>query len=248
MALLALLVIVVVALLIVRIGATSLMMTGLSRDVAEFQAMSCFFGVGFTTNESEMIMGHPTRRKIASHLIIAGNIGLTGAMGTVIMTFVGSKPEKLSGALPNDGSSDFFLKVGMILAGILIIGGVFRLRIVKRLLEMIIKASLKKVHGVRAMDYDTVLRSSDGYAVMQIKIEHGHPICGRTLAGAMLSTRGVLVLGIRRSTGEYVGATHSTTEILEGDVLTVYGQEDAIMSALETETESNSGKSDFTRA
>ena len=54
MPLFALLIIVAVALLIVRIGATALMMTGLSRDVAEFQAISCFFGVGFTTNEAEI--------------------------------------------------------------------------------------------------------------------------------------------------------------------------------------------------
>ncbi len=50
MPLLALLIIIIVALVIVRIGAKALMMTGLSRDVADFQAISCFFGVGFTTS------------------------------------------------------------------------------------------------------------------------------------------------------------------------------------------------------
>jgi TrkA family protein len=236
MPLFALLIIVAIALLIVRIGATALMMTGLSRDVAEFQAISCFFGVGFTTNEAEMIVGHPTRRRIAQHLIISGNIGLTGALGTVIMTLTKDEPEWINDRIPDALENSFFLKLGLILIAILIIGGIFRLKIVKRILERLIQASLKKFHNVRAIDYETVLRSSDGYAVIQFEIECGHPMIGRTLAGVMLGSKGVLVLGIKRAIGEYIGAPHATTEILEKDVLTVYGQEDAILKALDPES------------
>ena len=230
MALLALLIIVAVALMAVRVGATALMMTGLSRDVAEFQAVSCFFGVGFTTSESEMIVSHPARRKIASHLIISGNIGLTGALSTVIITFVQAEP---SGVFSGGGAGAFFFKLAIILFGILFIGLVFRIGFVKRILEGIIRASLKKFQHVRAIDYETVLRSNDGFSVMQVEIDAEHPLVGRTLAGANLSDEGVLVLGIQRGTGEYVGATHSTTEILAEDVLTVYGHECSIVSALE---------------
>lgn len=235
MPLLVLLVIVAVALMVVRIGATALMMTGLSRDVAEFQAVSCFFGVGFTTSEAEMIMSHPTRRRIASHLIIGGNIGLTGALSTVIITFVQNEPDWIDEMIPFEGSSAFLVKLGLILGGILVVGTIFRLKIVKRVLEWIIELSLKKFQGVHAMDYETVLRSRDGFAVMQVEIEHDHPLVGRTLAGAKLSLEGVLVLGIMRATGEYLGATHSTTEILADDVLTVYGKEEAILCALNPE-------------
>ena len=235
MPLFALLIIVAIALLIVRIGATALMMTGLSRDVAEFQAISCFFGVGFTTNEAEMIVGHPTRRRIAQHLIISGNIGLTGALGTVIMTLTKDEPEWISNLIPKTFENSFFFKLGVILIAILIIGAIFRLKIVKRILESIIKASLEKFHQVRAIDYETILRSSDGYAVMQVEIEKGHPMIGRTLAGVELGRQGVLVLGIKRADGNYIGAPHSTSEILEGDTLTVYGQEDDIIKALQRE-------------
>lgn len=209
-------------------------MTGLSRDVAEFQAMSCFFGVGFTTTESEMIMGNPTRRRIASHLIIAGNIGLTGALTTVIITLLQNDPAGLDSMIPFEGSGGFLFKIGLILVGVLLIVGIFKLGIVKRLLESTIKASLEKFQGVRTIDYETVLRSSDGYAVMQVEIEKGHPMIGRTLAGVMLGSKGVLVLGIKRATGEHIGAPHSTTNIIEGDVMTVYGQEDSIIRNLES--------------
>ena len=232
MAILALLIIVAAALMVVRIGATALMMTGLSRDVAEFQAVSCFFGVGYTTSESEMIVSHPTRRRIASHLIIGGNIGLTGALSTVIITFVQSDRDWIENVFHVNGSAASFVKFGLILFGIVFVTVFFRLGFIKRVLEWAIKSSLEKFQQVRAIDYETVLRSSDGFAVMQVEIEHGHPLIGRTLAGAKLSTEGVLVLGIKRSDGEYVGATHSTTEIHEGDLLTVYGHEGAIVNAL----------------
>lgn len=52
-ALVSLLTIIVLSITVVRIGATALELTGLSRDVAEFQAQSAFSGAGFTTQESE---------------------------------------------------------------------------------------------------------------------------------------------------------------------------------------------------
>lgn len=233
MPLLALLVIVFVALLIVRIGAKAMMMTGLARDVAEFQAMSCFFGVGFTTSESEMIVGHPARRKIASHLIIAGNIGLTGALSTLIVTFVQNEPDWLDEIIPLSGSSAFFMKLGIILGGILFIGGLFRLSITKALLDRIIEFTLGRVHGVRAIDYETVLRTGDGYSVMQVELESGNELIGSTLAGAALGSKGVLILNIKRRDGAIIGAPHPTTELCAGDLLTVYGDEDLMLAVLD---------------
>ncbi|MBU0630609.1 MAG: hypothetical protein KKC80_06825 [Candidatus Margulisbacteria bacterium] len=55
----------------------------MGRDQARFQSLSCFSGTGFTTQESELVTGHPQRRKIASYLMILGNAGLV----TLIATF-----------------------------------------------------------------------------------------------------------------------------------------------------------------
>ena len=94
-ALLALLTIVIFALLVVRVGAKALMMTGMSWDAASFQAYSAFFGVGFTTKEAEMVVDHPIRRRIIKQLILFGNIGLTSAFATLVLptfTLVGAMP------------------------------------------------------------------------------------------------------------------------------------------------------------
>ncbi|MHC4256266.1 MAG: TrkA C-terminal domain-containing protein, partial [Planctomycetota bacterium] len=59
-------IVLVVSFIAVRIGAIAFQLTGLNWELAKFQALSCFTGTGFTTRESELIVGHGQRRKIAS--------------------------------------------------------------------------------------------------------------------------------------------------------------------------------------
>lgn len=68
-AVISLLAILSLSMLVVRIGAIALMMPGLSRDAASFQALSAFSGAGFTTGESELAVSTPERRKIMALLI-----------------------------------------------------------------------------------------------------------------------------------------------------------------------------------
>lgn len=49
---------VLISAVVVRVGAVALEMTGLDKDKASFQALSCFSGTGFTTREAELIAGH----------------------------------------------------------------------------------------------------------------------------------------------------------------------------------------------
>jgi len=88
-ALIGLLMIVMISITIVRIGAVALELTGLSHEVADFQAQSAFSGVGFTTSESESIVNHPVRRKILRMLILVGSAGITTTIATFVITFVG---------------------------------------------------------------------------------------------------------------------------------------------------------------
>lgn len=55
---------IVVSMLIVRVGAKALMMTGTSFDKGKFQSLSAFTGTGFTTREAERVLNNPQRRKI----------------------------------------------------------------------------------------------------------------------------------------------------------------------------------------
>jgi len=226
-----LLLIVFASLFIAWIGATALMMTGLSRSVAKFQAISCFFGVGFTTAEAEMIVTHPVRRKIASHLIILGNLGITGALGALIVTMVKSDPDWVNHLFGIEGQSKVFhlLTVAGVF-GVAVL--VFRLGFVHRLIEATILYSLERSGVVRAMDYETLLRAREGYVVSEYEIDPGHPFIGKTLEALALGKNGVLVLGVLRDSGEYEPTPTKLTAIEEGDVLIVYGKEAGLRETL----------------
>lgn len=228
----ALLVIFLIALSIVRVGAKAFMMTGLPRDIAEFQALSCFFGVGYTTNEAEMIVNHPRRRRIAGHLIIWGNIGITSALSTVILTFIEQEPDWLGHIIPTDSSYSFYVKIGYIVVGLLLIWGVFRLLARLHPIERLMERALKRMKVFQTISYETVLHSSDGYSVMQVLIEPDNELIGATLAGATLAQRGVLVLSIQRDAGEMIATPLPTTEFRAGDLLTVYGREYTVPQVL----------------
>ncbi|HBC16622.1 MAG: hypothetical protein CMH88_16325 [Oceanibulbus sp.] len=75
---------------IVRIASVALRHTGVPDHIARFQTVSALSGAGFTTNETEMIVNHPLRRKIITAAIIAGNIGLASVATTLIVAFVGT--------------------------------------------------------------------------------------------------------------------------------------------------------------
>lgn len=199
MPLIALFIIAIVSWIVVQAGATAFMMTGLSRSVAEFQAISCFFGVGFTTHEAEMIVTHPVRRRIAVHLIVVGNIGLTSAVGAFIITFMGNERDFLDEVLHTDEPASFMVRLAVIILGVGLIAVFFHLGFVKRMIEWVVKYSLETVHAIRVMDYDTVLRSDAGFAVMQVDLDANHEYIGKTLAASQLGSKGVLILSILRA-------------------------------------------------
>ena len=66
-------IIILLGLLINRIATAALMSTGMSKEMARFQARSAFSTVGFTTTESESVVNHPVRRRIIAFLRIQCN-------------------------------------------------------------------------------------------------------------------------------------------------------------------------------
>ena len=142
---LALVIIVLAALLVVKIGSSALQLTGMSKPVARFQAASAFFGVGFTTSEAEQAVSHPVRRKIILHLIVAGNIGLTSALATLLVTFMGSSER---------GLGLTFAWLGMIVVGVLALGSFFNLRFVSEPLDRLMRMTLEKAGMNKIIDYD----------------------------------------------------------------------------------------------
>lgn len=72
-------------LLVFWLGSTALEATGMERTKARFQALSAITGTGFTTREAESIVDHPKRRRIATWLILLGNMGIAAFIVGLIL-------------------------------------------------------------------------------------------------------------------------------------------------------------------
>ncbi|MGH8947824.1 MAG: hypothetical protein ACRDXF_03105 [Acidimicrobiia bacterium] len=82
-----LLVVVATSVLVTRIATSALVMTGVSRELANFQARSAYTGVGFTTDEAETVVTHGVRRKIILTLMLLGSAGVAGAIASLVVGF-----------------------------------------------------------------------------------------------------------------------------------------------------------------
>lgn len=216
--LIALLVIIVLALLVVQLGSNALVLTGMSQAAARFQASSAFFGVGFTTLESEMVIDHPVRRRIILHLIIAGNIGLTSALATLIVTMMRNDNEGLN----------FVLMLFLVVGGAVAFGLLLNVDLIKRPLDLLMTRSLTKAGVIRALDYELLLKIKEGYCVSELEIEEGHPLEGKALKESRPSDQGIVVLGIHHAGGGFVGAPDKDEVIRAGDVVMIYGADDVV--------------------
>lgn len=216
---LALLIIILISFLVVRVGSNALILTGMSSKVAKFQAMSAFFGVGFTTAEAEMVMNHDVRRRIVRDLIVSGNIGLTSALATLVVTFSQSQEDMVMSK---------FITIGVIALTVFSLGLFFDLKFITKPLDALMKKALEKAGVVRALDYDLLLKLQDGYCVSEFLIEPGHPWADKELKVSRPSDSSVVILNIRHVTGEFTGAPNKDDVIRVGDEVMVYGDSKSV--------------------
>jgi hypothetical protein len=209
--------IIFLSVIIIRIGATAYELTGLSQDAATFQAQSAFSGVGFTTQESELIVNHPVRRKITRILILLGSAGLTSSIATLIITFT-SQSQRSS-----------WIRIAVLAGGL---GAIFlfsRSRLIHRGMKKLITRVLDRWTSVRVYDYEQMLGLSTGYTVSRISIKPGSWCANKTLGELKLDLEGLVVLGIRREVEgkmKFMGVPKGDTEIKPGDVLICYSKEE----------------------
>jgi hypothetical protein len=216
-AILSVLFILALSLLITRIAAIALSLTGLSKEAARFQARSSLTGVGFTTGESEQVVNHPVRRRIILLLMLLGNAGIVSVMASLIIGFV------------DNGGSSFGAKIALLFFGV----GLLWLLSVNHWLDQkmsrVIEWALNRFTSLEVKDYATLLRLSGEYRVSEIQIQEGDWLADRTIGECRLRKEGVAVLGIQRGdTHKYFGAPTVDTRLKEGDLLVVYGRAESL--------------------
>lgn len=199
-----------------RIAKKALMLTGLSRDIAEFQARSIVTGTGFTTDEAESIVNHPARRRLVMPLMILQNAGLVTVISTFVLSFV------------NTESTAIALQRGLILTGgIAVLLYLSQNKWVEYQLEKLIDWLLNKYTDLKVVDIHTLLNFQEGYTVSRFSVEEDSWLSGKPLEELDLKEEGILVLSIERD-DEIVCAPMGAEKLSAGDELSVFGKEDSL--------------------
>lgn len=207
-----LLLVVAISLVVGRVATVILVASGMSREAARFQARSALSGAGFTTSESERAVNHPVRRRVIMVLMLAGSAGVVAAVSSLILGF-------RSGGV---GSS--WLRVLELGAGLVALVFLSRSAWVDRRLTAATRWVLGRYTDLETRDLGGLLALSAGYKVTELAVREGDWVAGWTLAQLALREEGVVVLGILRADGRYLGAPHGDTELRPEDTLILYGR------------------------
>ncbi len=211
-----------VSLVVIRIATVGLAMTGVSKDLAQFQALSAFTGAGFTTRESEDIVNHPLRRRIVMHLMLLGHVGVVVAIPSVILSF-------LNAGSSQDWTDQLSVRIGVLVGGLLLLLLIASSRYVERIMWRVTKWGLRRFGGIQVHDYTRLLRVGRDFVVSELQLHEGDWLAGHTLEQLRLANEGVIVLGIEKPNGDYVGAPRGLTRLEVDDCLIVYGTQESLL-------------------
>jgi hypothetical protein len=215
-----LLIAILVSFIIVRIGGFALQLTGIEPDVARFQALSAFSGTGFTTREAERVVGHKTRRRIVTILIILGNAGTVTVIATLVASFT-----------QVSGYTWFFIRLAIIIGGIvglyqLIIRSNFGRRIPAWLQRPVMNRILKEAPPV-----EEIFRMEKDWGISLVTIKRSSKSIGQSVAD-ITAEGDIEILGIDRA-DIYLTRPEGEEEIMVGDRLLVYSNRKSVKRILD---------------
>lgn len=211
-----LLTVALLSLLITRVATIALTATGMPQPSARFQARSALSGVGFTTSESEAVVSHPARRRIIMALMLVGSVGLATSIAGVLAGMAGGTPD----------TGDRLSRAAVLFAGLVGVYAVSTSNWVDRRLSKLIGRALARFTDLDVRDYAALLHVYGEYEVKEMLATPDSWITGRTLGELRLRDEGVLVLGIVRADGSYLGVPTRQTRIEPGDTAILYGSDD----------------------
>src|SRR3954447_20624735 len=204
-------------LILSRIASTALVLTGMSRDAARFQARSALTGTGFTTRESESVVDHPVRRRIIMGLMLLHYAGLAGAVSSLVLSFTWAQ-----------STHEALLRIGTIAGGLFVLWLLARSRVVDRVMVHAISWALNRWTGLTAHDFVILLDLEGDYTIREIRVGPNSCLDGKMIRETGVRDNAFLILGLRRPGGQFVGAPKPDERIAAGDTLILYGQADAL--------------------
>ena len=221
-------VVMIIAFIIVRIGAIAFQLTGLEWSVAKFQALSCFTSTGFTTSEAELIVTNRQRRRIASILIVLGHAGLVTMIATLANSLRAQRiiQEKLTKPLlPVRIPEALVPWINLAVIGI-VLYILYKVstnsRFVKKLTNFLRRRIIRR-ELIQRVSFEELMLATGGYGVARIALCSGSPVLNKTLSESALRSQDITVLAIKRD-GKTTANPRANTELLLNDELLCFGK------------------------
>lgn len=199
----------VIVFLVLRISTHLLVMTGLEPSVASFQVVSMLTGTGFTTTESELVLRHPVRRRLALFLILFGAFSLAVVISS------------LSAILSNQTDLTQLTAVAAVLAAVLLI--VRNKRVHERLSRILMKR-INRRSEFDPMPVSELASEWRDEMVMGVQLADDSSWVGRSLKDVLTEDEDILPLLIKRG-DKRMRKERWDVLLQEGDFVLLYGNQ-----------------------
>lgn len=202
----------VIVLLVIETAVVLFNLTGLEKEVSRYQAISMLTGTGFTTDESQLIIDHPVRRKISAFLI------LFGAFSLAVMI------SALSNILADDLRLTELGVITFILVIILLIGRIPGLR---KKLQKAFHYEMHKNLDISELTIKDGLYLEEDDVVTEIDIEEKSELKDKKVQELFEQEEDITLLFIKRGKINIRNTMHKES-VQAGDCLIVYGNKEEI--------------------
>lgn len=197
---------------IIEINTILFSITGIKRPVSRFQVISLMTGTGFTTGESELILGHPFRRKLGIFLILFGAFSFA-----VIIS-------SLSNILSNNVLTP---RVLYIEAGLIFLFFLLKLPFFQKILSDKFKKKSEKTFEIYELPVSQILLTNETDHLLEIKIDEKSSYIRKSINEFIHKDEDILVLFLMRGDLRIRNKlTHC--KVQAGDRLLVYGDKQLI--------------------
>lgn len=202
--------------LLVEILSIVLKHTGLELSKARFQVISILTHTGFTTRESELIAQHPTRRKIASALMIVSYAAQITLI-TLLFNVLNQAAKNMLGTVIALGATTVFI--------IVVTQSRFLSERIDRMTEKLLKKRMKATNSSSRIEQ--VLNLSPEFSIYELIVDTDSFVCEKKLSELKLKEHFIQILKIDRGS-EMIDFPQADTRLLAGDRLIVYGKIDSL--------------------
>ena len=197
---------------IVEIVSVFLKSTGMDLYKARFQTISILTHTGFTTKESELIVQHPLRRKVASFLMVVSYLSQITLISVLLNILIQDTNRLLSIGI---------VIIVLLVFFILVTRTKFMSSKIDRMMERIIEKRI--LRSTKKNPMSRVLKTDQEFGIFEIVVDEDGGLDGISLRDSGLKKELIQVLKIERG-HEAVNFPEPDFIIDVGDKLIVYGK------------------------